>query len=73
MNGFELERILSMIDVNVKANRPRLRAEVIRFIQNHEDEVLAQLRAKSEASVPTSLGIVTLRLADVMKAVEAVA
>jgi hypothetical protein len=64
MNGWELERLLTMIDENIEENEVRLRAEILRFIQNHEDDVVDQLRKKEVARIPTSFGDFALSLVD---------
>lgn len=69
MNGHDLERVLSLIEENIGANQIRLRSEIIRFIQNHEDEVLDQLRSTESATIPTSSGEITLNLADLREVV----
>jgi hypothetical protein len=69
MNRFELERILSLIEANAQTNQPRVRTEVLKYIQDHEEEVLAQLRTSQQARVSTSLGTVILRLSDLQAAV----
>jgi hypothetical protein len=67
MNGWELERLLDMIDENMEANEVRLRAEILRFMQNHEDSVVEQFRSSESARIPTSFGDFLLRLADLRK------
>jgi hypothetical protein len=69
MNGWELERLLTFIEENIAANEVRLRAEIIRFIQKHEDAVLDQFRAHQSAVIPTSFGEIVLDLADLRAAV----
>ncbi len=69
MNGHDLERVLSLIDENIGFNQIRLRSEIIRFIQGHEDVVLDQLRAHESAVIPTSFGEIVLDLADLRAAV----
>jgi hypothetical protein len=69
MNGHDLERILALIDENIGANQVRLRAEIIRFIEEHEDAVLDQLRAHASAVIPTTFGEIVLDLADLQAAV----
>jgi nitroimidazol reductase NimA-like FMN-containing flavoprotein (pyridoxamine 5'-phosphate oxidase superfamily) len=55
--------------VNIGTSQKRLRAEIIEFIQRHEDAVLAQLRTHESAVIPTSFGEITLNLADLHEAV----
>lgn len=64
MNGWELGRLLDMIDENMEENEVRLRAEIFRFIKNHEDAVVEQFRLSQSARIPTSFGYFLLRLAD---------
>jgi nitroimidazol reductase NimA-like FMN-containing flavoprotein (pyridoxamine 5'-phosphate oxidase superfamily) len=69
MSSSELEYVLSLRDVNVGTSQKRLRAEIIEFIQRHEDAVLAQLRTHESAVIPTSFGEITLNLADLHEAI----
>ncbi len=69
MNGRELEQMLALIDANIGSNQARLRSEIIRFIESHEDIVLDQLRAHESAVIPTSFGEIVLDLADLREAV----
>ena len=64
MNGREIEHVLGLIDENVEENGKRVRAEMFRFIADHEDDVLSQLRATESARIPTSWGMMTVHLAD---------
>ena len=69
MSSSELEYVLSLRDGNISSSQKRLRAEIIEFIQRHEEAVLAQLRAHDQAVIPTSFGEITLNLADLHEAV----
>jgi hypothetical protein len=64
MNGFELERILSLIEANTALNQPLIRTEVLAYVQAHEDEVLEELRAGRVATIRTSVGPIAFRVAD---------
>ena len=64
MNGWELERLLDMIDENMEANEVRLREEILRFIQKHEDAVVDQLKKQRSVKIPTSFGEFVLNLTD---------
>jgi len=64
MNGWELERLLDMIDENMEANEVRLRSEILRFIQKHEDAVVTQLNKDKSVKIPTSFGEFVLNLGD---------
>ena len=64
MNGREIEHVLDLIDINIAANENRIKDEMFRFIESHQDEVLTELRATEAARIPTSLGMMTLRLSD---------
>ena len=69
MNGREIEHMLTMIDANIEANQARVQAEMFRFIEDHEDVVLEQLRRTESADIPTSSGVITVRLADLQQLV----
>ncbi len=64
MNGWELERLLDMIDQNIEQNELRLRAEILRFIKKHEDNVVDQLNKQKSVKIPTSFGEFVLNLSD---------
>jgi hypothetical protein len=64
MNGWELERLLDMIDQNLEENEVRLREEILRFITKHEDDVVDQLHKHKSVTVPTSFGEFVLMLGD---------
>ena len=69
MSSSELEYVLSLRDANIGTSQKRLRAEIIDFIQRHEDAVLDQLRTHESAVIPTSFGEITLNLNDLREAV----
>jgi hypothetical protein len=69
MSSSELEYVLSLRDVNIGSSQKRLRAEIIEFIQRHEEAVLAQFRAHDAAVIPTSFGEITLNLSDLHEAI----
>lgn len=56
--------VIQRMDESAALNGPRLRDETFAYIQNHETDVADQLRDHQFASIPTSFGIVKLRLAD---------
>lgn len=64
MNGWELERLLKLIDENIEENGVRLRSEIVSFIEKHEDTVLEQLRTEKIARIPTSFGEFLLNIGD---------
>lgn len=64
MNGWELERLLKLIDENIEENGVRLRSEIVSFIEKHEDTVLEQLRSEKAARIPTSFGEFLLNIGD---------
>ncbi|MDE1178786.1 MAG: hypothetical protein PW789_19605 [Edaphobacter sp.] len=69
MSSSELEYVLSLRADNIGTSQKRLRAEIIAFIQRHEDAVLDQFRAHESAVIPTSFGEITLNLADLHEAI----
>ena len=42
---------------------------MFRFIEDHEDVVLEQLRRTESADIPTSSGVITVKLADLQQLV----
>ncbi len=56
MNGTQLERVLNLIDANLALNRD----EIIRYIQDHETEIVEQMDKYGKIEIPTSVGRVTI-------------
>ena len=69
MNGQEIERLLTMIDANIAANQTIVKDEMLRFIESHEDQVVRELRAHASAEIPTSAGVMTIKLSDLRELV----
>ena len=67
MNGREIEHMLTLIDANIEANQTAVRSEMYRFISEHQDQVLSQLRASKTADIPTSSGMITVKLTDLQQ------
>jgi hypothetical protein len=64
MNGWEMRRLLDLVDQNVEENELRLRGEILRFIKNHEDDVVDRLNREKSVTIPTSFGEFVLTLGD---------
>jgi hypothetical protein len=64
MSGSQIENLLQMIDDNVDITR----REVLRYLREHQGEVVQDLATKGVASVPTSAGALQLRLEDLAAA-----
>ena len=64
MNGFEIERLLTLIDQNIALTTASRDEEVIEYVKQHEVEVLGNLRRDGHYDVPSSLGTVHLSLDD---------
>jgi len=64
MNGWEMRRLLDLVDQNVEENELRLRGEILRFIKNHEDDVVDRLNREKSVKIPTSFGEFVLNLGD---------
>ncbi len=64
MNGIQIENILRMIDENVDITRQ----EAIRYIRDHQQEIVQQLVRSGEAKVKTSVGDLSLTLEDLSAA-----
>lgn len=64
MNGREIEHLLSVMDENITSSRAYLRSEILSYFQDHESEVLAELRSAHKVAVPTSAGEVSIKLSD---------
>lgn len=61
MNGTQVERVLALIDANLALNLKLNRAEIIRYIKEHETEILQQLDNDKKIEIPTSAGCITIR------------
>ncbi len=59
-----MDWVVRQIDESVAVNGPRLRDETFDYIEHHEAEVVDELRERQFANIPTSFGIVKLRLSD---------
>ena len=64
MNGSQIENVLRMIDENVDITRQ----EVIRYLREHQREVVQDLARQGHAVVPTSAGNLQLCLEDLSAA-----
>ena len=64
MNGSQIENVLRMIDENVDITRQ----EVLRYLREHQGEVVRDLATRGVASVPTSAGALTLSIEDLSAA-----
>jgi hypothetical protein len=58
MGGTQLEKALDLIDANLLMNRD----EVLLYIEAHMEAVGEALRTNGQVAIPTSAGVVTLRL-----------
>lgn len=56
MNGIAIERVLSLIDDNIDLTK----AEVLKYIEEHQHDVIQQLRTTGEARIPTTGGVVII-------------
>jgi hypothetical protein len=52
MSGAEIERLLSLLE----DSRDRSREEVVRYVEEHRAEILADLERDGEATIPSSDG-----------------
>jgi hypothetical protein len=52
MSGAEIDRLLSLLE----DSRTRSREEVVRYVQEHRAEILADLERHGESIIPTSDG-----------------
>ena len=52
MSGAEIERLLALLE----DSRNRSREEVVRYVEEHRDEILADLERSGESIIPTSDG-----------------
>ena len=62
MNGREIEHLLSGIDENILRGRASLRAEILAYLFEHEQEVLTALRTSDKVTIPTGSGPVEINL-----------
>jgi hypothetical protein len=52
MSGAEIERLLSLLD----DSRSRSREEIVRYVEQHRDKILADLEQKGESIIPSPDG-----------------
>jgi hypothetical protein len=52
MSGAEIERLLSLLE----NSRNQSREEIVRYVQAHRAEILADLERNGESTIPTSDG-----------------
>ena len=69
MSTSELKNLYQSIQENAKENTTKVRAEVFRYMADHQDEVARELRDSSVARIPTSIGLVRVSLSDLQAAV----
>ena len=69
MSGREIENLLALIDDNMSANDHLLRSDVMAYLSSNQDLVLKQLRDYGKVTIPSSLGEVTIDLAQLQAAV----
>ncbi len=62
MNGREIEHLLSVIDESILRGKASLRAEIMRYLCEHEHEVIDSLQTTSKVVIPTTSGPVELLL-----------
>jgi hypothetical protein len=65
----ELRNLYQSIQENAKENTLLVRGEVFRYMEDHQDEVVRELRESSVARIPTSIGVVRVSLSDLRAAV----
>jgi hypothetical protein len=65
----ELKNLYQSIQENAKENTSLVRAEVFRYMADHQDEIVRELQASAEARIPTSVGLVRVSLSDLQAAV----
>ena len=56
MSGWELERMLTLIDENIEINQKRMWREIMDYMRDHEAEAVHQLSTTKNLTVPTSFG-----------------
>jgi hypothetical protein len=52
MSGSDIERLLSLLE----DSRNRSREEVVRYVEEHRAEIMAELERNGEATIPSSDG-----------------
>ena len=64
MNFREIEALARQIEENVKQSRELTDQETLRYIRDHQDQIVAELVRNGRARVLTSLGEFSLTLDD---------
>lgn len=65
MNGSELERVLNLIDNNIQSNMESVRGEVLKYLQEHADDLAEQISNKGFGIIQTHIGDVTVSKSDI--------
>ncbi len=65
MNGIQLERVLNLIDNNIHSNMESVQAEVLRYLQDHADELAEQISNNGFGIIQTHIGNVTVSKSDI--------
>jgi hypothetical protein len=64
MNGIQIESMLTLIDRNIQSSMDCVRDEVLRYLQDHGDELAREISRSGSAIIPTRLGDVKVTRED---------
>jgi hypothetical protein len=64
MNGIQIERMLDLIDRNIHSSMESMRAEILRHLQEHGDDLAREISENGYATIPTQLGSVRVSRED---------
>ena len=65
MNGIQIERVLDRIDCNVHAGMQSMRAEILDYLRDHQDDLAREISEKGYGEIPTRIGSVRITREDV--------
>jgi hypothetical protein len=64
MNGFDIQRALDLIEGSIHANMETVRGEILQYLEEHGDELAAEVAKSGYCIVPTHLGPVKISQED---------
>jgi len=64
MNGLEIQHVLDLIDCSIHANMVSVRGEIVKYLEEHGDELAAEVAKNGFGFIPTQLGPVKISQAD---------
>lgn len=60
MNGFEIQHILDLIDGSINVNMDAVRLDILKYLNDHGDELLDAIDRDGYGTIPTQYGPVKI-------------